>query len=97
MAFSISTIPFAQDRPLFPVFLGDVNSTPWLGPILAILEPLLIGRTSICLEEPALETLMPLARHFQILFELGFVVETVQERVRGDIGIGKKAGFDAAP
>ena len=47
MAFSISTIPFCtslssrnRDRPLFPVFLGDVDSIPWLGPILAILEPL---------------------------------------------------------
>src|SRR5260370_24295501 len=30
-----------RDRPLFPVFLGDVNSTQWLCPILAILERLM--------------------------------------------------------
>ena len=29
-----------RDRPLFPVFLGDIDSAQRLGPILAILEPL---------------------------------------------------------
>ena len=30
-----------RDRPLFPVFLGDIDSAQRLGPILAILEPLM--------------------------------------------------------